>query len=341
MPSLTVGIPIFNAMPYLPESLESILRQSYQDFEILAVDDGSTDGSLEYLRSVRDPRLRVVSQAHQGLTAVLNRTLAEIRTPWLARHDADDIAYPHRLACAAEYIKRYPDAGMFYSLAKFQPEGCLGHFRTTKGSPGEIRAMVASGYLPIVCHPTVVLHAGRTRALGGYRFNLHVEDVDLWWRMALRYDVRMIPEVTVGFRQNTRGITSANLRNQILNTLYIQYLLLSYLWKQEPLPYERVRQPLLYLLNNRKLAFRAHLRAFNIYLGQGSKYQALRELGSAVAASPAAFFNRVLDEFSGQRMIALGKPPALFAAHADFLWPMRCTPLSRLGLGDSSYATAL
>ena len=331
MSLLTVGMPVFNAMPYLPESLESILRQSYKDFEILVINDGSNDGSREYLQSVRDPRLRIINQKNKGVTATLNRMLAEIKTPWLARHDADDLAYPHRMARVMEYIRAYPDAGMFYSLAKFQPKSCFGRFRTTKGSPSEIRELVVSGYLPIVCHPTVVLNAARTRALGGYRFNLHVEDIDLWWRMALCYDIQMIPEVTVGFRQNIQGITSSNLRNQILNTLYIQYLLLSHLWKQDPLPYERTREPLFHLLNSRKLSFRAHMRAFNIHLGAGDPYKAFRELGRAVTASPAAFLGRVLDEFAGERVIALGEPPARFAAYADFFWPMRRMPLCRLG----------
>ena len=98
MRQITVGIPVFNAMPYLPESLESILRQSYSDFEILVINDGSTDGGRDYLRSVRDPRLRVVDQENRGLAATRNRMLAEASTPWLARHDADDVAYPHRLA---------------------------------------------------------------------------------------------------------------------------------------------------------------------------------------------------------------------------------------------------
>ncbi len=332
MSLITVGIPVFNAMPYLPASIESILRQTYRDFEILVVNDGSTDSSLEYLQSVRDPRLRIVNQEHQGITTALNRILVETRTPWLARHDGDDLAYPYRMARVAEYIDRFPGAGMFYSLAKFQPRSCLGYFRTTKGSPSEIRNLVIAGYLPIVCHPTVVLNVERTRALEGYRFNLHVEDIDLWWRMALDYDIQMIPEVTVGFRQSEQGITSSNLQKQILNTLYIQYLLLSHLWKQEPLAYEHARQPLLYFLNSRKLKFRTHLRAFNIQLGRGKRYDATCELGRAFAASPIAFFSRVLDEFASERVIALGEPPALFAAYGDLLWPMRSTPLCDLGI---------
>src|ERR1019366_5743598 len=138
MRKLTVGIPVFNAIPYLPENIESILRQSYSDFEILIINDGSTDGSREYLRSVRDPRLRIVDQENRGLTATLNRMLAEVRTPWLARHDADDVAYPHRLTRAVDYISRYSESGMFYSLAEYYPAGSVGLYRTTRRNPGEL-----------------------------------------------------------------------------------------------------------------------------------------------------------------------------------------------------------
>src|ERR1700722_10443255 len=110
-------------MPYLRESLESILRQDYDDFEILVVNDGSTDDSRDYLHSVRDPRLRIVDQENRGVVAARNRMLAEVNTPWLALHDADDVAYPHRLASAAEYINRYPESGMFYSLSEYYPSG--------------------------------------------------------------------------------------------------------------------------------------------------------------------------------------------------------------------------
>ena len=204
MTMLTVGIPVFNAMPYLRESIESILHQTYSNFVILAINDGSTDGSLEYLKSIRDPRLRVFNQSNRGLTATLNRMLREAATPWLVRFDADDVAYPDRLARTIEHTERYPDAGMFYSLADYYPAQSIGQFRSTKGSPRQITELVLSGYLPSICHPTVTLNVDKTKRLGGYRFDLHVEDIDLWWRMALNHDIRLIPEVTVGFRQNAR-----------------------------------------------------------------------------------------------------------------------------------------
>ena len=317
---LTVGIPVYNAMPYLSESVQSILGQTYSDFEVLVINDGSTDDSLPYLQSLRDPRLRIISQKNQGLTATLNRMLAETQTPWLARHDADDVAYPHRLARTVEYLNRYPESGMVCSLAEYYPRGCYGQFRATRGNPDQFRDLVLSGYLPICCHPTVTLNVERARAVGGYRFDLLVEDIDLWWRMALKYDIRFIPEVTVGVRQNLKSTSSANLAQQALHTLYIQYLLLSHLWSLTPLPYEQACQQLSRLLDARKLEFKTHLRGFNIELGRGNRCKALWELGSAIMTSPANFSRRIFDELLVHRTICLGERPALFAKNRNALW---------------------
>jgi hypothetical protein len=321
MSLITVGIPVFNAMPYLPESIASILGQSYHDFEILVINDGSTDGSLPFLQSLQDPRLRIINQKNQGLTATLNRMLAEVRTPWLVRHDADDFAYPHRLARTVEYLRKYPESGMFCSLAEYYPHGCYGQFRATRGTPQQFRELVLSGYLPTICHPTVTLNVERTIAVGGYRFDLYVEDIDLWWRMALKYDIRLIPEVTLGFRQNLKSVSSANLAKQALHTLYIQYLLISHLWNCAPLPYEQACRQLSRLLNPRKLEFKTHLRGFNIELGRSNRPKALGELASAFLTSPANFGRRLLDEFLADRPISLGEKPELFAKNRNALWP--------------------
>ena len=319
---ITVGIPVFNAMPYLPESLESILRQTYSDFDILVINDGSTDGSGRYLRSVRDPRLRVVDQDNQGVVAARNRMLAEVSTPWLALHDADDVAFPHRIASAIEYINRYPESGMFYSLAEYYPSASIGRFRTTRRNPAEIRDLVQSGYLLAICNSTVIHSVERTKTVGGYRFNLRsIEDSDLWWRVALKYDIRLIPKVLTGYRQNPQSHSSVNLEEQALHVLYVQYLLISHLWNRKPLMYEEARNSLSELFNTRKVRFRNHLRAFNIELARGNKKRAFVQAATAFFTSPTNFTRRVCDECFPLRPITLGESPTLFKKHESILWP--------------------
>lgn len=344
MPLLTVGIPVYNAMPYLPESVESVLKQTYENFELLIINDGSTDASLEYLRSIRDRRVRIIHQENKGLTATLNRMLAEANSPWLVRQDADDVSFPHRLERVVEYVYQYPRAGMFCSLAEYYPEGCYGTFRATCGTPEQFRSLVLAGHLPTICHPTVTLNVTRALAVGGYRFNLHVEDIDLWWRMALACDIRLIPEVTVGFRQNQGSVSSANLAEQALNTLYIQYLLLSHLWKREAMPYPAARVQLEPLVRPEKLRFKRHLRQFNIEMGRNGRKRALANLISALVASPTLFFQRAFDEYATRKIVSIGENPETFAKNRVRLWPHAATipetqRLSRIETNSSAADT--
>ncbi len=277
MNRLTIGLPVYNAMPYLEESLTSLLRQTDGDFTILAIDDGSTDTSLEYLLSVKDPRLTVIHQTNRGLTSTLNRMLREVETPWLMRHDADDVAAPTRVAVTRGYIDRHPEAALFYAEARYYQEGrSVGSFRTTRARPEELRKITAAGYLPAICHPTVTLNVKKAQAVGGYRFDLHIEDIDLWWRMAIKYDLHYMPEVTTFFRHNEASVSTANLEDQSVNTLYVQYLLLSQLHGLRPLAYDIVVPKLARLIDQPKLTFREQMRRANICFTRKSLFPCLR-----------------------------------------------------------------
>ena len=86
-------MPVWNAEAFLRAAVESILAQSFRDFELVAVDDGSTDSSLKILQSYNDARIRVVRQEHLGFVEALSRGIAEAKADWIARHDADDMSH--------------------------------------------------------------------------------------------------------------------------------------------------------------------------------------------------------------------------------------------------------
>jgi hypothetical protein len=323
-PLLTVGIPVHNAMPFLPEAIESILGQSFREFQLLVILDGCTDGSLAWLRTVHDPRLHLIEQDHRGLTSTLNRMLTECSTPWLVRQDADDIALPHRLECLVAAIASHPHAGMFYSQAAYHPQGkALGRFRSTQGTPQQIRQLAQSGYVPSICHPTVTLHVARTLAISGYRPGIQCEDADLWWRMALAYEVHCLPEVLLHFRQNAGSLTSLNLEAQAVHGLYVQYLLLSQLQKRVPLPLVQVEHTLRLLLPKGLLTAKEHLRQCNIALGQGRRVFALRKLAAGLFASPTYILGRIRDELATPSIISNGIHPRLYQMKEDLLWPVQ------------------
>jgi glycosyltransferase involved in cell wall biosynthesis len=324
---LTVGLPVHNAMPYLPEAVESLLAQTSEDFRLIAIVDGSSDASLAYLQSVavRDERVRVVDQPHRGITSTLNRMLRECETPWLVRHDADDVSSPDRLAEVRRAIAEHPGAGMFYSQAAYYPAGkSVGLYRCTRGTPAQIRSIARSGYVPAICHPSAVLHVAKTLALGGYRDGLQCEDADLWWRMALAHDIYFIPRVLLYFRQNATSLTSRNLKQQALHGLYVQYLLLSALEGRDAASLDTVEAELDHMLDASPLLAKEELRLFNMHMGRGELLPALVRLTASVRQSPGYFLRRLRDEWfpSG---IANGLPPELYRQRKDALWPQPLT----------------
>lgn len=105
-PLISVIMPVWNAAPYLQEALDGILNQSFRDFELIAVDDGSTDESVSIIESYKDPRIRLIQQGRKGFVAAVNRGAAEARAEWIARHDADDISQPERLERQWELVRK-------------------------------------------------------------------------------------------------------------------------------------------------------------------------------------------------------------------------------------------
>lgn len=324
---ITVGLPIYNAMPYLPEAMDSLLSQDCPRFEILAIVDGSTDSSLEYLRSLAAQpsiarRLRILVQQNCGLAPTLNRMLRECRTPWLIRQDADDVSHPRRIGRLLAAIQAAPHAGMFYSLANYHPRGrAVGAFRCTRGTPQQLRAIVRGGYLLSICHPTVALNVEKTLALGGYRIGLHNEDADLWWRMALEHDIHFLPEQLVGFRQNHSSVSARNLSAQMLAGLYVQYLLISHLNSYAPRPFSHVQPHLQALLSTSALRSKERLREFNMCLARKSYLRAAASFFASALASPGHLCGRIRDELApSRRPVTNGIRPQLFLDRREALW---------------------
>src|SRR5437773_3802703 len=109
VPALSVLLPVRDAAPYLTASLASLWRQTHADFEVVAVNDGSTDGSGEALEraAAREPRLRVIHTPARGLPLALNEAWQHARSPLLARHDADDVSHRTRFALQLDTLRRH------------------------------------------------------------------------------------------------------------------------------------------------------------------------------------------------------------------------------------------
>lgn len=313
-------MPVHNAMPWLPEAIESLLQQTVDCFEILVIVDGGSDGSLDYLRNIRDSRLRVLVQSNTGVTSALNRLLRETRTPWMIRQDADDVSYPQRIERLFSEIRKYPDAGLIYSMADYHPrERCAGRFRCSRGSPRELRSIVDAGYLLSICHSSVALNVEKTLSIGGYRMNIHAEDADLWWRVARKFEIRFIPEALVGFRQNASSVSARNAEEQQLAGLYVQYLLLSEIWGLSAKPFPEVAHTLAAFLRHSSFAAKESLRRFNIHLAERRIARGYAALARAALQSPRYIAGRLRDEFRSSGLFN-GVPPKRFLERKEALW---------------------
>jgi glycosyltransferase involved in cell wall biosynthesis len=187
VPAVSVLLPVRDAGPHLEASLTSLARQSLTGFEVVAVDDGSTDGSGAVLDrwAAEDPRVRVIHQGARGLVKALNRGLEHCRAPLVARMDADDVCHPKRLELQAELLASRPEVGVASCAVRHFPRHRIEQgFRLYEdwlNSLGSHRTMALQRFVESpVAHPSVMFHRALVAEAGGWRDAGWPEDYDLW-----------------------------------------------------------------------------------------------------------------------------------------------------------------
>lgn len=220
-PRISVLLPVRDAEATLPAALASLRAQSLEDFEVVAVDDGSVDGSLALLEAAArdDSRLRVARTPARGLVCALNHAHSLARAPLLARFDADDIARPERLRLQAERLERDRDVGVLGSRVELLSDpglsnGGMRAYVAWQNALLDHAAISADLYVesPLV-HPSVMLRAGLLSALGGYRDTGGPEDYDLWLRAHARgARFAKCPETLLDWRDREGRLTRRDSR---------------------------------------------------------------------------------------------------------------------------------
>ena len=183
--AVTVLLPVYNGQLYLVESIESILQQSYANFELLVIDDGSTDNSVEIVSKYRDSRIRLIRHSkNQGLVRTLNHGLAEARNELIARHDADDIAYPERFKFQIEVMNFHPEIGVCGSGAYIVSNGQKKKKILFPSSDVQIRWALPF-YCPLI-HPSIMYRRSVVGSVSGYSIAPeanYCEDYELWIKL--------------------------------------------------------------------------------------------------------------------------------------------------------------
>ena len=187
-PAVSVLMPVYNAQRYVAEAIESILAQTFTDFEFLIIDDGSTDKTPEILRryAARDPRIRLVSRPNRGLVASLNEGLALAWGEFIARMDGDDISLPERFERQLRYLADHPECVMVGSrVIIIDPDGSPLTIMGAALTHEEIDQAFMAGRGQMVYHPSVMFRARALAKIAPYREEYFTaEDLDLFLRLA-------------------------------------------------------------------------------------------------------------------------------------------------------------
>jgi len=195
-------------MPYLPATVESVLAQTFGDFEYVIVDDGSTDGTTEYLNGLVDDRLKVIQCEKIGLANVRNVAVETARGEFLANLDADDLAYPQRLKKQVEFLTENRDYVVIGSQAELiDPAGRIIGERRNPCGDAALRFQLLFG-CPFV-HPTTTYRRDATLRCGRFvpKYN-YTEDYEFWTRLAMEGRLANLDERLVGYRIHPKSVTT-------------------------------------------------------------------------------------------------------------------------------------
>lgn len=215
LPEVSVILCVYNGQSYLRDAVNSILDQTYTDFELIVVDDGSNDESAEILRSYRDERVRLLQSGKNiGLTKSLNIGLSHARGRYIARQDVDDISLSNRLQKQVEYLHQHPEIAVVGTwIEQIDTNGTkLGRVAYPLGS-AEIRERLL--HENCLCHGSVLMRREQVTDLGGYReMFMLAQDWDLWLRMSEKYALANLPDVLYLFRRRPSSLSAAQQERQ-------------------------------------------------------------------------------------------------------------------------------
>lgn len=211
-PVVSVVMPVYNGQPYVAEAVQSVLRQSWRDLELVAVNDGSTDGSLEVLATyaASDPRVRVITKPNGGIVSALNAGIAEARGRWIARMDCDDVSEPQRIAHQMERAAGEDGVVVVGSGCTLidQRGAVIGAKAYPTGHRDLVNAFARGRY--VFPHTSVLVSRGALGKAGVYRERLrNAEDLDLWLRLAAYGRIASVRQPLVRVRKHTTNVSKA------------------------------------------------------------------------------------------------------------------------------------
>jgi glycosyltransferase involved in cell wall biosynthesis len=210
-PAVSIVMPVYNAEAYLAEAINSMLNQSFSDFELIIINDGSRDKSGELIKSFTDPRIRYLeNDENQGVIFTLNKGIQVCKAPLMARMDADDISLPERIEKQSAFMHAHPSAAVVASKVELINEQGkpIGYWKedNAHSSLQEIRE-----FLPVnncIAHPSIMARTSIMKEMTYMDHQPGAEDYDLWLRVCAKgLEIHKIPEVLLEHRILPSSVT--------------------------------------------------------------------------------------------------------------------------------------
>jgi len=227
MPTVSVVMPVYNVEKYVAASIDSVLEQTFENFELILVDDGGTDRSMDICRSFNDPRVRIVSQANRGLPGARNTGIRQARGEFIAIIDSDDLWRPEKLVCHVAHLRSRPEVGVSYSASEFidgegKSLGLSMRPKLTDITAADIfcRNPIGNGSVPVFRREMLdaiaytVEHCGSSELRYFDESFRYCEDIECWTRIALTTNWKFegLPECLTRYRVVSGGLSANTTR---------------------------------------------------------------------------------------------------------------------------------
>jgi glycosyltransferase involved in cell wall biosynthesis len=219
-------MPVYNAETYLEKAVESILNQTFSDFEFFIIDDGSTDGSAAILERYADsdPRIRLISRPNRGLAPTLNELVNRSRGELIARMDADDISMPERLQRQVDYLHDHPDCVLVasHALVIDREDDPIAVWFKVDGHKAIDEHNMRGNMGTALCHPSIMMRRSAIQRVGGYCERYRIgEDLDLFLKLAEVGQLANIPETLIQYRHHESSFTKTRSHEEVRDLLLL------------------------------------------------------------------------------------------------------------------------
>ena len=215
-------MPVYNCAQYLREAIESILGQTFQDFEFIIINDGSTDNTPEILREYanKDSRIRVINQPNSGIVTALNRGLKEAKGEWIFRMDGDDISLPYRFEAQIKMVEKNPSLVLVGGWCEQIDKDGISLKINKYPEKHEYLIKALENGRPFPPHPTAFYNKESVLKVGGYRGRFrHAEDTDLWLRLIKYGKIECYKGVLLKLRKHGSNISFIESKAQAIKSI--------------------------------------------------------------------------------------------------------------------------